>query len=109
MKTTNPKRHDLVFYSNRSTPHIVHRDAPSIPKEGYGQQTLRRHATEEEEKEIAKGKWLRVDELGNRPSHPNYKKTLYRPALLVKKTPIEKKAEVVVQSIKSWLKLKKGG
>ena len=78
------KVHDLLFYSRRSTPKILHPEEVEGFKapENYGTMTLRRKATDEEEAEIAKGKWLRVDENGHRPGAPDYKRTSLRPALL---------------------------
>ena len=81
-----PKRnsHDLVFYSNRSTPQVVHRGAPPKPKKGYGDVSLRRPANENEETWMQKTnykKWLRVDQAGNTPRKPGYAKTQYRPWL----------------------------
>lgn len=75
-------KYDLVFYSERSTPQVVERGALPKPKVGFGDVTLRRPATPREEVTLDKGKWLRVDEYGNKPSSPNYKKTRYRPELV---------------------------
>lgn len=73
--------YDLVFYSNRSTPEVVVRGREPNPKSGYGKQTKRRAATEEETKVIRRGDWLRVDAEGNKPSSKDYKTTKYRPWL----------------------------
>lgn len=75
-------KHDLIFYSARSTPQVVLRDAAAKPKKGYGEITKRRRASEEEEAKIEKGIWVRVDEDGNTPGDENYKKTQYRPNLI---------------------------
>jgi hypothetical protein len=48
--------HDLIFYSNRSTPQVVEKGEEAKPKKGYGDVTKRRTATEEEEKIISTGK-----------------------------------------------------
>lgn len=76
------QQHDLIFYSNRSTPQVVPRGSEGKKKKGYGKVTKRRSATADEEKVISSGKWLRVDEKGNKPSSDNYKKTKYRPQLV---------------------------
>jgi hypothetical protein len=78
--------YDLVFYANRSTPQVLKSGEDPKPKKGYGKQTKRRPATEEEVKKINRGDWLRVDEKGNKPTSKGYKKTQYRPGLLKKKS-----------------------
>lgn len=79
-------KHDLVFYSKRSTPKVVTKGAdPGKVPEGYGKVTKRRAATEQEERVIAKGKWVRVDEKARTPSDSNYKVTKYRPGLAKKR------------------------
>ncbi|MCA1807722.1 MAG: hypothetical protein LC687_07735 [Actinobacteria bacterium] len=70
---------DLVFYENRSTPQVVKLGELAQPKEGYGEPTHRRATNQWESSQLEKGKWLRVDENGNRPKHPNYKVSTYRP------------------------------
>lgn len=70
---------DLVFYSNRSTPQVVGLGELPKPKEGYGEITLRRPTQDWENNQLRKGKWLRVDEKGNRPKSAEYKKSTYRP------------------------------
>lgn len=75
-------KHDLIFYENRSTPQVVPKGAPSKPKKGYGKVVKRRPASEEEEKVIRSGRWVRVDSKGRKPSDPKYKKTKYRPQLV---------------------------
>lgn len=77
-------KHDLIFFENRSTPQVVERGAEAKSKKGYGKQTSRRKATPDEEKQISAGRWVRVDQSGNRPNSPEYKKTRYRPGLLKK-------------------------
>lgn len=78
-------KHDLVFYSNRSTPKVVSKGEKPTPKQGWGKQTKRRAATAEEEKTIASGKWLRVDQQGDKPSSASYKASSYRPQLGAKR------------------------
>lgn len=75
--------HDLIFYLNRNTPKVVARGAsPGAVPHGYGPQTKRRPATEEEEKVIARGDWLRVNKGGKKPGEPGYKPgSNYRPQL----------------------------
>ena len=78
------KRYDLQFYENRSTPQVLlHNESPR-PKKNYGKPTSRRPASESEQKVIHQGKWVRVDEAGNTPKSPEYKKTGYRPWLVSK-------------------------
>ena len=69
-------KHDLIFFEKRSTPKIVLRGEhlDKVP-EAYGKQTKRRFATEEEEKQIARGDWVRVDENGKKGGEDGYKKT----------------------------------
>jgi hypothetical protein len=59
------KLHDLVFFRRRST--------------------SRRAATAEEEQELRKGRWLRVDESGHRPSSSKYRVSSYRKKLGAKR------------------------
>lgn len=68
-------QHDLIFFEKRSTPKVVSRGAKFEAPESYGKQTKRRAATEDEEKVIARGDWLRVDEDGKKGGEPGYKKT----------------------------------
>lgn len=67
--------HDLIFFEKRSTPKVIGKGKPFTAPEGYGKQTKRRPATEEEEKVIARGDWLRVDESGTKGGQPGYKRT----------------------------------
>lgn len=68
--------HDLIFYEARSTPKVVRKgESPENVPESYGKQTKRRAATEDEEKVIARGDWLRVDESGKKGGEDGYKKT----------------------------------
>lgn len=67
-------QHDLIFYLNRNTPKVVPRGAsPGAVPQGYGPQTKRRPATEDEEKVIARGDWLRVNKGDKRPGEPGYR------------------------------------
>ena len=68
--------HDLIFYKNRSTPEVVPRGAKGNP-DSDDVFSSRRQATAEEEEWMRNnpGKWLRVDEKGNKPSSDSYKKT----------------------------------
>lgn len=67
--------HDLIFFEKRSTPKVVDKGADFEAPESYGKQTSRRAATEEEEKVIARGDWLRVDQSGKKGGEDGYKKT----------------------------------
>ena len=77
--------HEMIWYEKRSTPEVIPVGDKPKAKPSYGPITKRRKATADEEKEIATGKWIRIDQHGNRPSSPNYKKTAYRPQLLKEK------------------------
>lgn len=68
-------KHDLIFFEKRSTPKVVSAGASFTAPESYGRQTRRRAATAEEEKVIARGDWLRVDQSGKKGGQPGYKKT----------------------------------
>lgn len=67
--------HDLIFFEKRSTPKVVSKGQPFTAPESYGKQTKRRPATEEEEKIIARGDWVRVDQSGHKGGEDGYKKT----------------------------------
>jgi len=67
--------HDLIFFEKRSTPKVIGRGKPFIAPKTYGKQTRRRPATPDEEKIIARGDWLRVDQSGNKGGAEGYKKT----------------------------------
>jgi len=69
-------QHDLIWWSNRRTPSVVPKGKPAaeVRKPSYGKVTKRRKATAAEEKQIANGQWVRVNENGDRPGDPNYKK-----------------------------------
>ena len=69
--------HELIWYENRRTPEVVAKGAPG--KKGgagtaAGKVVKRRAATEEEERTIARGDWVRVEPGGKKPSDPGYKK-----------------------------------
>lgn len=68
-------KHDLIFFEKRSTPKVIGTGKPFKAPESYGKQTRRRPATAEEEKKIARGDWLRVDQSGKKGGQPGYKKT----------------------------------
>lgn len=90
-RLTDMAKHDLVFYSNRSTPKVVSKGEKPEPKQGWGKQTKRRAATADEEKTIASGRWLRVDEQGDKPSSSSYKASNYRKNLGDKRRTTNKK------------------
>ena len=68
-------KHDLIFFEKRSTPKVVSQGQPFQAPEAYGKQTKRRPATEAEEKTIARGDWVRVDQSGKKGGEDGYKKT----------------------------------
>lgn len=84
-------KHDLVFFSNRSTPQVVSKGAKAKPKKGYGKVTRRRAANASEERTIARGGWVRVDAKGNKPSSSRYKASKYRKALGAKRRATNKR------------------
>lgn len=68
--------HDLIWYENRRTPEVVPRGGAGKkggPNTAAGRVIKRRAATADEEKQIAKGGWLRLTPSGKKPSDPNYK------------------------------------
>lgn len=75
--------HDLIFLTNRRTPKVVPKGEKYEPTEAEGKIESRRAATEEEEKTIANGDWLRVNSNGDTPGDSNYmnKKSKVRPQL----------------------------
>lgn len=80
-------KHDLVFYENRSTGQVVEKGKKKPAKTGYGKQTSKRAATPTEEKQIAKGEWVRTRESGKKASDPGAKSSSLkgRPKLKKKK------------------------
>ena len=69
-------KHDLIWYKNRRTPEVVPQGQPG--KKGGAQTAAgpaikRRAATEDEEKLIASGQWLRITPSGKKPSDEGYK------------------------------------
>jgi 2'-5' RNA ligase len=75
--------HDLIFLENRRTPKVVSRGAKYDPKPSEGRIVRRRKANADEERTIARGDWVRVNEKGDKPSDPGYmrKKSKVRPQL----------------------------
>jgi hypothetical protein len=66
-------KHRLIWLENRNTPKVLPSGSkPYQPKPSEGKVVKSRPATEQEEKEIARGDWIRVDRHGRRPGHPNY-------------------------------------
>lgn len=66
-------KHRLVWLENRNTPKVLPAGSPPYkPKPSEGKVVKTRAATEQEEKDIASGGWVRVDRHGRRPGHPNY-------------------------------------
>lgn len=74
-------KHDLVFYENRSTPLVVTRGGKAPTNPEYGKQVRRRAATDAEERIIARGDWVRVDQAGRKPSDAGYRTSKMRPML----------------------------
>jgi hypothetical protein len=74
-------QHELLFLENRRTPKVVSKGARYKPKPSEGRITRRRPATAEEEKTIARGDWVRVNERGDKPGDKRYmdKKSKVRP------------------------------
>lgn len=70
----NEFAHDVIFLENRRTPKIVPKGEKYEPSEAEGKIKKRRAATEEEEKTISRGDWVRVNEQGDKPSDPGYKR-----------------------------------
>ena len=66
--------HELVWLENRRTPKVVSEGAKYEPTEAEGKIVRRRKANAEEEKTIAKGDWVRVNEHGDKPSDSGYKR-----------------------------------
>lgn len=65
--------HDLIWVEGRRTPKVVPTGEKYEPSEAEGKITKRRKATEDEEKTIANGDWVRVNEDGKKPGDPGYK------------------------------------
>jgi len=67
--------HDLIWYKNRRTPEVVFTGRPGT-KGGAGTAAgpviKRRPATEDEEKMIARGEWVRVTPSGKKPNDRGY-------------------------------------
>lgn len=76
-------QHDAVFLSGRRTPKIVKRGERYRPSEAEGRIVKRRPCTQEEERTIRNGGWVRVNVDGKRPGDPGYKdrKSKIRPNL----------------------------
>jgi len=65
--------HDIIFVENRRTPVVRPKGKPYEAKPSEGKITKRRPATAEEEKVIARGDWVRVNEKGDKPGDSGYK------------------------------------
>ena len=68
--------HSLIWYENRRTPEVVkkgERGEKGGAGTAAGKVVKRRDATEEEERMIARGDWVRVTPSGKKPSDPGYK------------------------------------
>jgi hypothetical protein len=75
--------HDAIFLTNRRTPKIVKRGERYTPKPSEGKIVKRRRLTADEEKVIARGDWLRVNQRGEKPGDSGYmkKRSKVRPQL----------------------------
>lgn len=64
--------HDLLFLEGRRTPKVVPTGKKYTPTGTEGRITKRRKATAEEERTIARGDWVRVNQDGKKPGQPGY-------------------------------------
>jgi hypothetical protein len=62
----------LVWYEGRNTPAVVKSGQTRKKKKGEGKVVKSRPPTAAEQKQIAKGKWVRVDKTGKTPSSKGY-------------------------------------
>ena len=65
-------KHRLVWYANRNTPRVVTVGKTAKKKPSEGKVVKSRAATAAEEKQIAKGTWVRVDRNGKKPGQKGY-------------------------------------
>ena len=65
-------KHRLVWYQNRNTPRVVTVGKSAKKKPSEGKVVKSRPATAAEEKQIAKGTWVRVDRNGKKPGQKGY-------------------------------------
>lgn len=65
-------KHRLVWYANRNTPKVVAVGKTATKKPSEGKVVKSRAATAAEEKQIAKGTWVRVDRNGKKPGQKGY-------------------------------------
>jgi hypothetical protein len=67
-------RYRLTFYANRSTPQVTPAgQTPKPAKANYGRKVSSRMSTDDEERKMKGGKWLRVDSKGKRPGDASYR------------------------------------
>ena len=71
---TSPFAHDLVWLENRRTPKVVKKGEKYEPTDAEGKITRRAPASEQDEKDIASGDWVRKNEHGDKPGDPGYKR-----------------------------------
>lgn len=65
-------KHKLIWLANRNTPKVVPVGKSYTPKPSEGKIVRTRQATAEEERQIAAGKWIRVDRHDRRPGSKSY-------------------------------------
>ena len=65
-------KHRLIWYQNRNTPRVVTAGSKAKKKPSEGKVVKSRPATAAEEKQIAKGNWVRVDRNGKKAGQKGY-------------------------------------
>ena len=65
-------KHRLVWYANRNTPKVVTVGKTAKKKPSEGSVVKSRPANAQEEKQIAAGRWVRVDRNGKKPGQKGY-------------------------------------
>jgi hypothetical protein len=65
-------KHRLIWFSRRNTPKVMAVGKRYTPKPSEGKVVKSRRANASEEATIRKGKWVRVDKNGKKPSAKSY-------------------------------------
>ena len=65
-------KHKLVWLANRNTPKVLPVGQSYTPKPSEGKIVRTRRATADEERQIAAGKWIRVDRHDRTPGSKSY-------------------------------------
>jgi len=65
-------KHRLIWLSGRNTPKVVTAGTKYTPKPSEGKVVKSRAANADEERTIAKGKWVRVDKNGKKAGQSGY-------------------------------------